>query len=115
MYQAQEILIPLAGMAMVFGIVYLGVTSYNRKVLAMIEAGMNPNKKEESRHSKIRTALLLFLVPLGVLLGNVLAQYTTLGRSKLALILAFLFGGIALIISYMIDEKSEQDKTEFLD
>ena len=41
MYQAQEILIPIAAMAMVFGIVYLGVTAHNRKTLAMIEAGMS--------------------------------------------------------------------------
>ena len=57
MYQAQEIIIPLAAFAMVFGIVYLAITSTNRKELAMIEAGMNPNKSEK-RHSKIRFGLL---------------------------------------------------------
>ncbi len=48
MYQAVEIIIPLAAFAMIFGIVYLGVTSHHRKEIAMIEAGMNPNKKKES-------------------------------------------------------------------
>lgn len=115
MYQAQEILIPIAAMAMVFGIVYLGVTAHNRKTLAMIEAGMNPNKKEESQHSKIRTALLFTFVPLGIFLGNILSDYTILRNKELGLLFGFLFGGLALVISYFIDKKKEENETNLLD
>ena len=76
MYQSVEIIIPLGGMAMAFGIVYLAITAHNRKTLAMIEAGMNPNKDKESSHSKIRTALLFTLVPFGIFVGYIAYPYT---------------------------------------
>jgi len=114
MYQAVEIIIPLGAFAMTFGIVYLAITSHNRKELAMIEAGMNPNKPEK-RHSKIRTGLLLTFVPFGVFLGNILAAYTVLENEELAIIFAFLFGGLALVVTYIIERKFEQKQIDLLD
>jgi len=108
MYQAVEILVPMGAFAMVFGIVYVGVTANHRKEIAMIEAGMNPNEKKESNHSKIKKALLLLLVPLGIFVGNVLPNVIpNLERSSTALVFAFLFGGIALTASYFIEKKLE--------
>ncbi|MFD1550919.1 hypothetical protein DNU06_05050 [Putridiphycobacter roseus] len=106
MYQAVEIIIPLAAFAMIFGIVYLGVTSHHRKEMAMIEAGMNPDKKKEWSHSKIRTGLLFLLVPLGIFVGNLLAIYIDIMKSQtMGLVFGFLFGGIALVSAYFIERK----------
>lgn len=110
-----EIIIPLGAFAMVFGIVYLAITSHNRKELAMIEAGMNPNQKKESGHSKIRTALLFTLVPFGIFLGNILSEYTTLRNKELGLLFGFLFGGVALIAAYFIERNLENNKNDLLD
>ena len=113
MYQAVEIIVPLAAFAMIFGIIYVAVTAYNRKELAMIEAGMNPNESKKSGHSKIRTALLFLFVPLGIFTGNVIATlFPVIEAESLGLIFAFIFGGMALTTSYFIEkgfEKKDQD------
>ena len=100
---------------MIFGIVYLGVTSQHRKEMAMIEAGMNPNKKKGWSHSKIRTGLLFLLVPLGIFIGNLLSNQMDIMRSQtMGLIFGFLFGGIALVTAYFIERKLgvNQDEEE---
>jgi len=115
MYQAVEILVPLAAFAMIFGIVYVGVTSVNRKELAMIEAGMNPNDKKNSGHSKIRTALLFFLVPMGIFVGNVIAHFfPIIDGGSLGLIFAFIFGGVALTTAYFIEKGFEKNNKDLI-
>lgn len=114
MYQAVEIIIPLSAFAMIFGIVYLGVTSHHRKEIAMIEAGMNPNKKKESwSHSKIRTGLLFFMVPLGIFLGNLASDIFDMMRGQtMGLLFGFIFGGAALIAAYFLERKFEKIEEE---
>jgi len=112
MYQAAEILIPIASMTMVFGIVYIAVTGYYRKQMAMIEAGMNPSRHEKNRHSRIRTACLLVLVPTGIFIGNVISPYIhTMEVAEAGLLFGFLFGGIALVASYFL-ERIFEPRTE---
>ena len=108
MEQTLALLIPFAGIAMVFGIVYLGVTSDNRKELAMIEAGMNPNDKPVGKRRNLRNALLFIFIPAGLFLGNYLsgkgiASFT----SAPGIITAFIFGGLALLLFHFIDLKAE--------
>jgi len=104
MEQAIEIIIPLAAFALVFGIVYVGVTAMHRKEIAMIEAGMNPNEKKRSGHSVVRTAFLILLVPAGIFVGNVIGNvYPEIKSSEPGLLFAFIFGGIALTASYFVD------------
>ncbi|MFK8046577.1 MAG: DUF6249 domain-containing protein [Crocinitomicaceae bacterium] len=108
MYQAAEIIIPIASMAMVFGIVYLGVTGHYRKQMAMIEAGMNPSKKRKESHSRIRTACLLVLVPTGILIGNLVGPHIhSMELAEAGLLFGFLFGGVALVASYFLERKFE--------
>lgn len=108
MEQTLELLIPFAGIAMVFGIVYLGVTSDSRKHQAMIEAGMNPNDKPVSKRRNLRNALLLIFVPSGLFIGNYISgdgigQF----RNSTGIITAFLFGGIALLLFHYINKRAE--------
>jgi len=110
MYQAVEILIPLGAFAMIFGIVYLGVTSKHREKMAMIEAGMNPEDSNNKSHSKIRSGLLFVLVPIGIIVGNLLSpKIEMLKNDELGLIFAFLFGGIALVTSYFLEKKDSKN------
>ena len=104
MYQAVEIIIPLGAFAMIFGIVYLAITSHHRKEMAMIEAGMNPVKSQKNKQSRIRTGLLLLLVPTGILVGNIVAPFIqSLKNDESGLLFGFLFGGIALVASYFME------------
>ena len=61
---------------MIFGIVYIAITASNRQKIAMIEAGMNPNDKDDEGFSPWSNGYLFIFVPLGIILGNVLAHYT---------------------------------------
>lgn len=103
------LLIPFAGIAMIFGIVYLGVTSDNRKNLAMIEAGMNPNEKSIGKRKNLRSALLLIFIPIGLFVGNYFSgEHVGNFTSPTGIISAFLFGGIALLLFHFLDKRAEK-------
>jgi len=103
------LLIPFAGIAMVFGIIYLGTSSDNKKNLAMIEAGMNPNDKPFNKRKNLRNALLLIFIPVGLFLGNYISG-SGIGDFKNAtgIITAFIFGGIALLLFHYLDKRIEE-------
>lgn len=103
MLNITAIVIVMVGCAMIFGIVYITITANNRENMAMIEAGMNPDDSKTKRHSKLRTALLLFLVPIGILIGNSTHRFFGMHAEPAAIVFAFLFGGIALTATYFIE------------
>ena len=118
MYQIVELMIPISFFIMAFAIVYVVVTAKHREKIAMIEAGMNPNEGKnsqgEKKRSNLRTALLLLFVPFGIYIGNILSEVYPIMRNKeMGLIFAFLFGGIALLLTYLIEKR--QKKTEVAD
>jgi len=101
---AHSIIIPLAGMLMTFGIVYVVITAWNRQNLSMIEAGMNPKKSKQRRHSQLRIALLMVCVPIGILTGNLVHPLFGMDPEPTAVVFSFLFGGVALVGTYFIEE-----------
>lgn len=104
------ILIPISLFAMIFGIVYIAITSSHRQKIAMIEAGMNPNDKDDDENSPWSSGYLFVFVPLGIIIGNVLAYYTdVLDAGQFGLLGAFLFGGIGLLIAKRQNEKKNQE------
>ncbi|MEX2485691.1 MAG: DUF6249 domain-containing protein [Brumimicrobium sp.] len=108
-----SLLIPIALFAMIFGIVYIAITASNRQKIAMIEAGMNPNDKDEDEFSPWSNGYLFVFVPLGIILGNVLAHYTNfLGAGELGLLGAFLFGGLGMLLARRQNEKKKQNSGE---
>jgi NADH:ubiquinone oxidoreductase subunit 3 (subunit A) len=109
----ESLLVPLALFAMIFGIVYIAVTASNRQKIAMIEAGMNPNDKGDDQFSPWSNGYLFVFVPLGIILGNVLAHYTNfLDAGALGLLGAFLFGGLGMLLARRQNEKKKQDSGE---
>ncbi len=77
------ILVPLGGMAMILGIVYL----YKKENLAMIEKGMNPKVYRPAPYTALKYGLLL-----------------------VGIALIAIFGGLGLILSYRIEKKEVLDK-----
>jgi len=108
-----SLLIPIALFAMIFGIVYIAITASNRQKIAMIEAGMNPNDKDDDKDSPWSNGYLFVFVPLGIILGNVLAHYTNfLDAGALGLLGAFLFGGLGMLVARRQSEKKKQNREE---
>jgi hypothetical protein len=71
-----EVLIPIAMFAVIFGIVYISVTSKHRQRMAMIEKGLDPGnlKDRDSGFNNLRNGLFLFGIGLGLFLGHLVAR-----------------------------------------
>jgi hypothetical protein len=101
-----EFLIPIAFFAMVYGIVYLLVRRKER--VALIEKGADASIFESSKQpSSLKWGLLLVGIGTGILLGKILAVYTTLQEEPAFFSMICLFGGIGLIIYHLIANKYE--------
>jgi hypothetical protein len=103
-------LTPVLIMAIVFGFVYgivsLGVKKKER--ITMIEKGMDPSGTNPARplnFLSIRYGLLLIGVAAGILLGNILKATTCLEKEVSYFSMVFLFGGLALVISYFLEKR----------
>jgi hypothetical protein len=104
------ILVPLAGMAMIFGIVYL----FKKENLAMIEKGMNPKTYRPAPYTSLKYGLLLVGSGLGLLLAYLIdvASPAIDGDENPAIYFALIaiFGGLGLILSYRVEKKEVFDK-----
>jgi len=98
-----HVLVPLGGCVMIFGIVYVVITANNRENMAMIQQGMNPKESAGKSHSKLRIALLMTFVPIGILVGNLVHAHFGIDAEPAAVVFAFLMGGLALVATYFIE------------
>ena len=101
-----EFLIPISCFAMLYGIVYLFVRKKER--LALIAKGADVSIFESSKQpSSLKWGLLFVGIGTGILLGKVLAVYTTLEEEPAFFSMICLFGGIGLIAYHLIANKFE--------
>jgi len=107
------ILVPLGAFAMVFGIVYMIVTSRNRERMALIERGADPMLFEARKKAAGGGTLKLGLFGLGIGLGIVVAYLLTSGggmdEDAAYPAMIFIFGGLSLIFSYQWQRKQEKE------
>ncbi len=108
-----EILVPLAFFALVFGSWYIYITTRNKERLALIEKGADPKlfKSKEDAGSGFRTFKLgLFFI--GIALGILCGYFLTEGgmqEEPAYFAMIFLFGGIALAVSYFFQKKNPEN------
>src|SRR5438045_2396501 len=104
------ILVPIAGMAMLFGIIYL----YKKENLAMIEKGMNPKTYRPAPYTALKYGLLLVGSGIGLLIAYLIDIASTEidGQENPTIYFALIaiFGGLGLILSYRIEKKEVLDK-----
>lgn len=105
-------IIPLALFAMIFGIVFVVVRTYHKERMALIKAGMNPAKSSKSEHNRLRGAMLFFFVPLGVLFGQIFYQSINMNSETASVLMAFMMGGVALLITYIVESKRSSNKNQ---
>jgi hypothetical protein len=106
------ILVPVGFFAMIFGIVYIVVTSRNRERMAMIERGADPalfeSKKKSSTGGVMKVGMFFFGIGLGVVVAYFLVS-NGMDEDAAYPAMIFIFGGLALIISYLWQRKQEQE------
>ena len=110
MIEITPILVLLVIFGFIYGIVYLGVRRKER--MTMLEKGADPSLFNDMKPgiAGIRYGLLLIGVAVGILVGNILDATTVLEEEVSYFSMIFLFGGLALVISYFLEK--HQSKKE---
>lgn len=115
-----EVLIPIALFALIFGCVYISVTSRHRQRMAMIDKGMDPGnlKDRDNGFRNLRNGLFLFGIGLGLFLGHLVARvmppqpdpYDPTPENPLPyFMMVLLCGGAALIAHHFIVRRKQVD------
>ena len=103
-------LTPICVLAIVFGFVYgiFHLVFQNKERRMLVEKGADPSIFQAPRAQKVtslRYGLLLIGVAIGIFLGSLLSGYTIMREEAAYFSMVFLFGGIALVISYFLEKK----------
>lgn len=104
------VLIPFAFFALVFASLYVHLTTRNKERLALIEKGADPElfkakPNTDSGHGSFKLGLFLVGIALGILCGYFLAE-GGMEEEPAYFSMIFLFGGIALVVSYFMQKKN---------
>lgn len=103
-----EILVPLGFFALVFGVWYIYITSRNKERMSLIEKGANPELfKSNSTFPFFKLGLFLIGVAIGILAGYYL-ENTGMNEETAYFSMIFLFGGISLVVSTLLQKKLEK-------
>lgn len=99
-----DFLIPLTIFATVYGIVYLSIRKRER--MALLDRGLDPRSFESPSNgfSTLKYGLLFTGVGLGILLANIIVSMGAMEKEPAYFSFVALFGGIALIIDYLIEK-----------
>lgn len=98
------ILVLIVIFGFIYGIVSLGIRKKER--MLMLEKGADPSIFSAGKPglAGIRYGLLLIGVAVGILLGNIIEATTCLEEEVSYFSMIFLFGGIALVVSYFLEK-----------
>ena len=112
-----EIIVPVALFASIFGIVYIVVSARNKERLALIDKGLDANMlhiktNTHGRYDALKIGLFLIGLAVGLLLGNVLESYTRIQEEVAYFSMVMLFGGLSLIVYYLIMKIIKPEKED---
>ena len=103
-------LTPIFVLAIIFGFIYgvvqLSIQHKERKLL--LDKGADPSIFQLPKSQKItslRYGLLLIGIALGIFLGSLLTEANVMIEEAAYFSMVFLFGGIALVISFFAEKK----------
>jgi hypothetical protein len=105
-----EVLIPITMFLCTFGILYVFFTTRHKERLSLIEKGADPalfQSKKGRSNASMRIGMFFMGIALGILTGNILAATTPLVEEVAYFSMIFLFGGISLVLYYLVIEKKE--------
>lgn len=108
----EDILVPLGAFAMIFGIVWVFVDRSIKIQLIKHGADAKTLKMNNKTNGSLKFGLLLVGVALGVLLGNLVAETTSMQDEVAYFSMTFLLGGISLLIYHFISGKKINSNTD---
>ncbi len=104
----------IAFFATIFGIFYFFISTRNKERLALIEKGadaslFNTGKEKVFNWSwskfTLKIGMLAIGIALGIIAGSVLSDNGVLHNEVAFFSMIFLFGGISLVLFYILDRK----------
>lgn len=104
----EEILIPIAFFASIFGIVYVVVSARNKERLALIEKGasasifMKGNESQTRKYGALMFGILFIGVSLGLITGALMHRADVFPDPVNYFAMILLFGGASLLVYYTI-------------
>ncbi len=106
----ENILVPIALFAAIFGIVYISVTAKHRQRMAMIEKGLTPADflERADPFRSLKMGMVAVGVGIGLLGGYLLQTYTMDDDPMPYFVLVTICGGAALVGHYYIVRRKQQ-------
>ena len=109
-----EIFIVLTIFAAITLIFWIFITNRNKERMALIENGADASlfttKRNNNKLSTLKWGMLLLGIGVGILAGNILANYTSLEEPVPYFSMILLFGGSSLISYYLLERKINKQK-----
>lgn len=102
------IIVSLGLFLMIFGLYYLK----SRERMALIERGIelkDPALLRNRSSSVLRSSLLLIGVGIGLIIAFFISENTESEASAIYFPMIFIFGGLGLLLSYIIERKREKN------
>jgi Na+/proline symporter len=113
MHHIASHLVPLVAIIMGIGMSIYSMYAKHKERLKMIEQGIIPQEEpKRPTMAPLMWGLLLLGVAVGILLGNMFYKQLNLESETAALVLAIMFGGIALMIFYFLRRSKEQKEVK---
>lgn len=106
----RDAIVSIGAFAGIFGIVYVYFITRHRERMSMLEKGVTASPFNSLKHANSMTlkyGMLLIGIAIGTLMGHVFAYQLGLAKSTAFLAMWLLFGGLSLVINYMIEKRSE--------
>jgi hypothetical protein len=113
----EGIVIPVSFFLMVFAIVYVAVTTRNKERMLMLEKGVDPKlftselkPIKVSGYATFKWGLFMVGMAIGLFIAAMLDEYSQLPETPMYFSLILLFGGLALIIAYLLRSRLEKKR-----
>ena len=107
----------IAFFATVFGIYYVHVTTRNKERMALIDKGADAslfNTGKEAQSSwlnwnkfTLKIGMLFMGIGVGIIAGSILDSMEVMQHGSDYVSMIFLFGGLSLVLFYLIDRKNK--------
>ncbi len=109
----ENTLVPLGSFAMVVAIVY--ILARRKERLSLIQHGADASilKMDKASNSSLKFGLLMVGVALGILLGNVISETTSIQEEVAYFSMTLICGGISLLVYYGMMKKQSKDEDSF--
>jgi len=105
----RDAIVSIGSFAAMFGVIYVYLMTRHRERMSMLEKGIQISPFNSIRYSNFLTlkyGMLLVGIAVGILMGHVATYQWGVARSTAFLAMVFLFGGLSLVLNYMINRKN---------